>query len=478
MTCRATLVALAALLGLAANAPVAVAGTDAATRQLARDLFTELVEINTTESAGNVTAAAEAVARRLRAAGFADADIALLGPTARKKNLVVRLHGTGKARPVLLLGHLDVVEADRKDWGTDPFRFVEKDGFFYGRGTQDMKSGDAIMATSLIRLKREGFRPPRDVILALTADEEAGDANGVEWLLKNRRDLVDAEFALNHDDVCVHTSAGRPLYMHLVASEKLYADFELTVRNKGGHSSEPAADNAIYELAAALQRLAAYRFPFELNEVTRAYYTRSAARASGARAADLRAIVAVPPDPAAADRLAAGLIDNSLTHTTCVATRLSAGQANNALAQSAQAIVNCRILPGHEPEEVRQELVRVLAEPKVTVRFVNEAGESFETAESRHGFTPPALRADVLGAAEKAAGILWPGMPVIPWMSAGATDAVYANAAGIPVFVVSGSAVEEGDHREHANDERLGVESFYRSLDFYFLFLKALLGSP
>ena len=457
--------------------PAAAAAGDAGMRQLAHDIFKELVEINTTESAGNVTSAAEAMARRLRTAGFAEADIKLVGSNSRKKNLVVRLHGSGQARPVLLLGHLDVVEADRKAWGTDPFRFVEKDGYFYGRGTQDMKSGDAIMLTTLIRLKREGLRPPRDVILALTADEEAGDANGVKWLLKQRPELVAAEFALNHDDVCVHTAGGRPLYMHLVASEKVYADFELTVRNKGGHSSEPSADNAIYELAGALQRLAAYRFPFELNEVTRAYYSRSASRASGAHAADLAAILATPPDPAAAERLSAGLIDNSLTHTTCIATRLSAGQTNNALPQSAQAIVNCRILPGHEPEEVRRELIRVLAEPKLAVRFLPETGASLATAESRHGFTPPALRADVLGAAERAAGALWPGMPVIPWMSAGATDAVYANAAGIPVFVVSGSAVEEGDHREHANDERLGVESFYRSLDFYYQFLKALLAS-
>jgi len=467
----------AMLVALAAAAPAALADVDAGTRRLALDIFKELVEINTTESAGSVTRAAETLARRLRAAGFDDADIALVGPVERKKNLVVRLRGSGSARPVLLLGHLDVVEADRKDWDTDPFQFVEKDGYYYGRGTQDMKDGDAIMVTTLIRLKREGYRPPRDVILALTADEETGDANGVEWLMNHRRDLVDAEFALNHDDICVHSSGGKPLYMQLVASEKVYADFELTVRNKGGHSSEPAADNAIYELAGALQRLAGYRFPFELNDVTRAYYARMAARATGARAADLKAILAVPPDPAAVERLTADPIDNSLTRTTCVATRLSAGQANNALPQKAQAVVNCRILPGHEPEDVRRELVRVLAEPKLAVRLVTASGASFDAAESLHAYTAPPLRADVLGAAETAAAVLWPGMPVIPWMSAGATDAAYAIAAGIPVFVVSGTAVDESDRRQHANDERLGVEAFYRSLDFYYLFLKALLAS-
>ena len=467
----------AAVAGVVLLPPPASAAADAATRQLAHDIFRELVEINTTESAGNVTAAAEAMARRLRAAGFADADMALVGSVARKQNLVVRLRGTGKARPLLLIGHLDVVEANRKDWSTDPFRFIEKDGYFYGRGTQDMKDGDAIMVTTLIRLKREGYRPPRDLILALTADEETGDANGVEWLVKNRRDLVDAEFALNHDDICVHSSAGKPLYMQLVASEKLYADFELTVRDKGGHSSEPGPDNAIYELAGALERLASYRFPFELNEVTRAYYTRMAARADAARAADLKSIVAAAPDPAALARFSADAIDNSLTRTTCIATRLTAGQANNALPQSAKAIVNCRILPGHEPEEVRRELIRVLAEPRVAVRLVLESGESFETAESLHGYRAPPLRADVLAAAEQAAAVLWPGMPVIPWMSSGATDAAYLNAVGIPVFVVSGTEVDEANRRQHANDERLGTEAFYRSLDFYYLFLKALLGS-
>ena len=474
---RRAMILVAATLGFAVLPPPASAAADVATRQLAHDIFRELIEINTTESAGNVTAAAQAMARRLRAAGFADGDMALVGPVERKKNLVVRLHGTGKARPLLLLGHLDVVEADRKDWTTDPFRFIEKDGYFYGRGTQDMKDGDAIMVTTLIRLKRAGYRPSRDVILALTADEETGDANGVEWLLKNRRDLVNAEFAVNHDDICMHTSGGKPLFIQVDASEKVYADFELTAHNKGGHSSEPAADNAIYELAGALRRLAAYRFPFELNEVTRAYYTRMAATASGARAADLKVILAVPPDPAAAERLAANPIDNSLTRTTCVATRLTAGQANNALPQSAKAIVNCRILPGHEPEDVRRELIRVLAEPKLEVRFLGENGESLATAESRHGLTPPPLRRDVLDAVEKAAATLWPGIPVIPWMATGASDYVYLNLAGIPAYVVSGSAVDLDDHRLHGNDERLGVEAFYRSLDFFYLFLTALLGS-
>ncbi|HUI60136.1 MAG TPA: M20/M25/M40 family metallo-hydrolase, partial [Steroidobacteraceae bacterium] len=254
------LLAAAAVLG----AGPALADTDAASSALARDIFRELIEINTTESAGRVTSASEAMAQRLRAAGFADPDLQVLGPNDRKKNLVVRLHGGGRHRPVLLIGHLDVVEARREDWTTDPFRFVEQDGYFYGRGTQDMKSGDAIMMATLIRLKKEGFHPSRDIILALTADEESGSSNGVEWLLKNHRELVDAEFVLNHDGNSITSDHGKPLFFEVDGTEKVYGDYLLTVTNPGGHSSLPVPDNAIYQLAAALTRLSQYEFPFEL----------------------------------------------------------------------------------------------------------------------------------------------------------------------------------------------------------------------
>jgi acetylornithine deacetylase/succinyl-diaminopimelate desuccinylase-like protein len=258
--------AMAALvLAFLAAGSTANAMTDPVTRALALDIFKQLVEINTTESAGSVTAATEAMAQRLRAAGFPDRDIYIVGDDARKKNLVVRYHGTEKARPVLLMGHLDVVEAHREDWTTDPFKFIEKEGFYYGRGTADMKDGDAIMLATLMRFRQEGFRSARDIILALTADEEAGDANGVAWLVKNRRDLIDPEFALNHDGQGVNTSRGRPVNIRIGVTEKIYADFELTVVNKGGHSSEPVPDNAIYELVGALGRLSDYHFPFELN---------------------------------------------------------------------------------------------------------------------------------------------------------------------------------------------------------------------
>ncbi len=303
-----------------------------------------------------MTTAAEAMAQRFRDAGFPESDMQILGPNDRKKNLVVRLHGSGKHKPVLLIGHLDVVEARREDWTTDPFQFVEKDGYYYGRGTQDMKDGDAVMVTTLIRFKKEGFVPDRDIILALTADEEGGTSNGVDWLIKNHRELIDAEFVLNHDGGGILSEQGKPQFMTVDASEKLYSDYQLTVTNPGGHSSLPKPDNAIYHLADGLARLEHYQFPFELTNITRAYYERMAKISTGERAADMRAILKTPPDMDAVARLSKDPIDNSIMHTTCVATRLNAGHANNALPQMAQANVNCRIIPGHAPEEIRQEL--------------------------------------------------------------------------------------------------------------------------
>src|SRR5215472_1907496 len=362
---------LVLILILASNA---VAQIDDATRQLSRDIFQELIEINTTDSVGNVTTAAEAMAKRLRDAGFADSDVEVLGPNERKKNMVARLHGTGKHKPVLLIGHLDVVEARREDWTTDPFQFVEKDGFFYGRGTQDMKDGDAMMMTALIRRKKEGYKPDRDIILALTADEEGGKSNGVDWLLKNHRELIDAEFVLNADGGGITANHGKPEMMEVDASEKQYADYQLTVTNPGGHSSLPVPDNAIYHLADGLGRLERYEFPLEMNDVTRAYYARMAEVATGQRAEDVKAILKSPPDPAAVERLSKDPIHHSKLRTTCVATRLDAGHANNALPQVAHAIVNCRIVPGHSPEEIQQKLSDVMADPKISVQYIGAIG--------------------------------------------------------------------------------------------------------
>ena len=448
---------------------------DDSTRKLSHDIFKQLIEVNTTDSVGNVTTAAQAMAQRFREAGFAESDMQILGPNDRKKNLVVRLRGNGKHKPLLLIGHLDVVEAHREDWTTDPFSFVEKDGFYYGRGTQDMKSGDAIMATTLIRFKKEGFIPDRDIILALTADEEGGKSNGVDWLVKNHRDLIDAEMVFNHDGGGILSDHGKPMMMTVDATEKLYADFQLSVTNPGGHSSLPRPDNAIYALTNALNRLENYQFPFELNEVTRVYYERMAKVETPERAAEIRAMLKTPPDQQAIARLSRDPIDNSTMHTTCVATRLNAGHANNALPQRAEANVNCRILPGHPAEEIRQELIKIFADPAITVRYVDSFGNVSDTAaSSRKSFPPPPLRRDVFGPLEKVTEAMWPGTPVIPDMATGASDGVYTMAAGLPTYQIAGIAIDRDDIRAHGRDERLGVDSYYKGVDFYYRFLKAV----
>jgi acetylornithine deacetylase/succinyl-diaminopimelate desuccinylase-like protein len=461
---------------LASAALAAPVKLDPAASALAHDVLKQLIEINTTDTpSGNVTTASEAMERRFRDAGFAAEDLKLLGPNARKQNLVVRLHGTGAHRPVLLIGHLDVVEARREDWTTDPFKFVEKDGYFYGRGAEDMKDGDAIMVTTLLRLKKEGFRPDRDIILALTADEEGGTSNGVAWLVKNHRDLIDAEFVLNHDGDSIETEHGKPVFYELDASEKVYADFLVTATNRGGHSSLPRPDNAIYELMDGLLRLEKYQFPFELNSVTHAYYEVLTKTVGGSRAEDMRAILKNPPDLDAAARLSHDPTDNSLMHTTCVATRLIGGHANNALPQRAQANVNCRILPGHSPEEVRQALVKVIADPKMTVQYLADDGKTIaDTAPDKRGFPPPPLREEIMKPLHRLVEEFWPGIPIIPSMSTGASDGVYTSAAGLPTYQATGIAIERGDERAHGRDERIGVESFYRGNEFYYRFLKAV----
>ena len=471
---RAHLLWLLAFLCAAASA--APSQTNDAANAQSREIFKELVEINTTDSVGNVTTAAEAMAKRLRAGGFAAADVHVLGPNDRKKNLVVRLRGSGKHKPVLMIGHLDVVEAARADWSTDPFKFIEKDGYFYGRGTEDMKSGDAIMVASLLRLKHEGFVPSRDLILALTADEESGGSNGVEWLLKNHRELIDAEFVLNHDTVSVYTEHGRPLFYELDGTEKVYADYLVTATNRGGHSSEPRPDNAIYELVAGLARLAKYEFPFELNSITRGYYEQMAKISSGERAADVRAILKTPPDENAVQRLSRSETDHSIMRTTCVATRLAGGHANNALPQRASATVNCRILPGHSPEEIRKVLIGVLADPKLTVQYIDDVGAIKDTASERRGYPPPPLREDVMRPLRELVAIFWPNIEVVPTMSAGASDDVYTTAAGLPSYNLTGLEYERDSDTSHGRDERLGVDSFYRGNEFFYRYLKAMAG--
>ena len=474
---RAALTALL-IAGLAAPAPraaaAAAAEADQAANALAHEILKQLVEINTTDSVGNVTTAAEATAQRFRDAGFPAADIAVLGSNERKKNLVVRLRGTAKHRPVLLIGHLDVVEARREDWSTDPFKLIEKDGYFYGRGTQDMKDGDAIMATTLLRMKHEGFRPSRDIILALTADEEGGCCNGVDWLIRNHRELIDAQFVLNHDGHSVRSEHGVPKVFELGATEKVYGDYQLTVTNRGGHSSQPRPDNAIYELAAGLLALEKFRFPFELNNVTRGYFERMAAEATGQEAADYRGILTDPPDGQALERLMQIPTVAGILHTTCVATRLEGGHANNALPQRATANVNCRILPGHSLEEIRQRLIEVLDDAQITVRYVADNGEISDRAPDRRGYPPPPLDAEVKKPLEDSVAATWPGLKVIPYMHAGASDGIYTSAAGLPTYGVSGIAIDRDDERAHGRDERVGVASFYTGNTFFYRYLRSI----
>jgi acetylornithine deacetylase/succinyl-diaminopimelate desuccinylase-like protein len=463
---------------LAVIIPVALLPqADQPTRELAREIFKQLIEINTTDSIGNTTDAAEAMAQRLRSNGFAASDVVVLGPNPRKGNMVARLHGAGKHKPILLIGHLDVVEALRSDWTTDPFQLVEKDGYFYGRGTEDMKGDDSVWITEFIRFKRDGFIPDRDLILALTSDEEGGTSNGIDWLLKNHRELIDAEFVLNSDGGGIDTQDGKPKIVSMDASEKLYADYQLKVTSPGGHSSRPEPDNAIYHLADALGRLEDYQFPVELNDVTRTYYERTAAIETGQRAIDMIGILKTPPDAGAVARLSLDPADNAKMRTTCVATRLEAGHANNALPQTALANVNCRILPGHTREEIRQMLIEILADPRVAVGYVDR-GRIVDVAPASQALPPVKLRPDVMETLESVAAEMWPGVPVIPTMATGASDGVYTNAAGMPTYGISGMAVDANDVRAHGRDERVRVASFYQAVDFYYRYLKMLTTHP
>jgi acetylornithine deacetylase/succinyl-diaminopimelate desuccinylase-like protein len=443
------------------------------TKQMARDIFKQLIEINTTDSVGNVTTAAEAMAKRLRDGGFAESDIHVAGPNERKKNLVVRLHGTGKRKPILFIGHLDVVEARREDWTTDPFEFLEKDGFFYGRGTEDMKEGDAILVTNYLRLKKEGFVPDRDLILALTADEEGGTSNGVDWLLKEHRDWIDAEYCINLDGGEFEKDKDKRLLAGIQASEKVYVDFQFESLNPGGHSSLPSSDNAIYHLAGALARLQSFSFPVKINEITRNYFERNATLATGQMAADLNVVSKEPPDPVAVQRLSANPYFNSLLHTTCVATMLSGGHAPNALPQTARANVNCRIFPGEDPQDVLRTLERVANDPKVKVTIVAQMGPDGKVTPVV-AVPPSPLLPEVTQAMERTLSVVWPGVPYVTTMSTGATDGKYTRIAGIPTYGISCMFFQRNDSRAHGKDERVGVQDFYDGVEFNYKLIKEL----
>jgi acetylornithine deacetylase/succinyl-diaminopimelate desuccinylase-like protein len=438
--------------------------------QLARDIFKELIEINTTDTpAGNVTTAAEAMAARFRAAGFPAEDVQVLGPLPNKKNLVVRLHGRGQGKPILFICHLDVVEALRQDWSMDPFKFNEVDGFFYGRGTSDIKDGDAILVANFLRLKKEGWIPARDLILALTADEEGGESNGVQWLIKEHRELIDAEFGINPDAGDFETKNGKRLLLGMQTSEKNYVDFRLEVKSNGGHSSRPVKDNAIYHLAQGLSRLAAYDFPFSLNETTRGFFERTAALESSATAADFRAVTGsnrAKAEAAAARLSASSPYFNALLRTTCVATRLEGGHANNALPQTAAAIVNCRMLPQDSLAGVQSTLKRVLADDRIAISIVGEAVPAPASA----------INPAIMSKLETLSRKLYGGLPVVPVMDTGASDGKYSRIGGIPTYGVPGVFEDVDDTRAHGKDERIGVKDFYDGVDFYYEFIKLLGG--
>jgi acetylornithine deacetylase/succinyl-diaminopimelate desuccinylase-like protein len=445
-------------------------------RVLSRQIFKEFIETNSQDSDGSVTAVSLLARKELLKAGFAPEDLILAGPNDRKQNLVVRYHGApgSKLKPILIICHEDVVEARRADWSTDPYTFVEKDGFFYGRGTQDMKDADADVVASFIRLKREGYVPNRDIILALTADEEGGKSNGVSWLLKNRPELMRAEFVINPDGEGPTLHGGKVVDLDVEATEKTYADYRITTTNPGGHSSEPRPDNAIYELMHALLKLETTPFPVELNNVSRSELEAMAKVSPPETAATIQGVLKTPPDPQAIADFSKIPEGNATLRTTCVATMLQGGRAPNALPAEATANVNCRILPGHSQEETRKTLVGIFDDPKLSVEYMADDGTITPTAPDRTSLPPPPVRADVFDPLKQVAAQMWPGMVIIPSMVIGASDSVYTMEAGLPSYGIGGAAIADDGNRMHGRDERLGVESYYNSVEFFYLYLKAL----
>jgi acetylornithine deacetylase/succinyl-diaminopimelate desuccinylase-like protein len=433
---------------------------------MAREILAQLVGIDSTHAHGSL-GAARAIEARVLAAGFARQDVQVLAPPDHptKGNVVIRLHGRGLAKPLLFIGHLDVVEVDPKAWHTDPFTLVEKDGYFYGRGTEDMKGDDAVLLTALIRLKQEGFVPDRDIIMAFTADEEAGgDANGVEFLFAQHHDLVASGMVLNVDDSGGRIRDGKRVYIGVETSEKLYATYEFSTADRGGHSSLPRPDNAIYQLTAALQKLAAFQFPARTTATTRAYFAALSKLRAGQERADLMAVARPAPDSAAAARLSRDPEWNALLRTTCVATMIDGGQGESALPNRAHAVIQCRILPGETPEQTFATLARVVGDPGVKIVTDGPIDPSPET--------PPTPA--ILARYTKAADLVWPGSVVIPEMAAGASDSVYARLAGEPSYLSSTIFIE--DSRAHARDERVLTQAFDEAGEYGYQMVKVMSG--
>jgi len=433
-----------------------------------RGIYQELVETNTTNSVGSCTLAAQRMAKHLKSAGYRDADMQILAPPGapKKGNLVVRLKGDGSKKPLMLLAHIDVVEAKASDWVRDPFKLVEENGMFYARGSSDDKAMASVFVDTMMRFKKDKLAPKRDVILALTCDEETDEAyNGVSYLIKNHRKLIDAEIALNEGGGGLLDKNGKPVRHGVQAGEKVFQSFQLEVTNKGGHSSVPPRDNAIYHLADGLSRLGKFDFPFHLTEVTRAYFERMSSIETGQVAADMKAILNDPPDPAALERLyAVSPANNSTVRTTCVATMVDAGHAMNALPQRARAVVNCRILPGDPIEEIQKTLVRVIADDQVKVTPL-EAGVISDA---------PPLTPSLMKAVEETSNAIWPGVPVIPTMSTGATDGRYLNNVGIWTYGITGMFHGPEGSNAHGLNEHLRVKSLYDGQEFLYRLSKRL----
>lgn len=457
---RSSIAAFASAVLLFAGCAAAAEADEA----LLRDIYRELIEIPTAHPDGDNTAAARAMARRLVDAGFDAKDVEVIEPAPRKGNLVARLRGTGEAKPILLLAHIDVVGARKEDWsdGLDPFKLTERDGYFYGRGVIDDKAMAVIFVANAIRYRKEGFKPKRDLIIALTADEEGGTHNGVAWLLKNRRDAIEAEFGLNEGGGGQYRG-GKP-YLHGVqVSEKVPRTFFFEATHRGGHSSVPEKDNAIYELAAALDRLSRLQLPARLNYVMRLNAAKLTTIEQGAMSEAMAAIAAGNPTEAQIQLVSSVPRYNAQLRTTCVATRIEGGHASNALPQEARATINCRLLPGEKVEFVEEELKRVAGERVKVVR-----GRGWEPSEPADHDSP------VMKTIARVSEAMWPGVPVVPVMSAGATDGSRLRNAEIPIYGVSGIFTEFGENRMHGRDERIGVKAFHDAAEFLYRLVKEL----
>lgn len=471
----AALVAVGSTSAGAQSAPPPSPTTLTPHQRAAREIYRQLIEINTVDSVGSVTKAAQAMAARFRAAGFPARDVQVLIPEGKptKGNLVVRYRGRGNStrKPLLLLAHLDVVAANRADWPRDPFVLHEENGYFLGRGTSDDKAMAAIFTANLLQMKQQGIVPDRDIILALTADEENGDANGAEWLAKDHKNLIDAAYALNEGGGGALAN-GKPIYQSIQATEKVYADFTITATNPGGHSSVPRPDNAIYELADALLRISHYQFPVALNDVTRPFLEQSAkVEPRPEMAAAMRALAENPADSAAAATLSTDPRFASMLRTSCVATRLSGGHAYNALPQRATANINCRIAPTSSFEATRDALVRAMADTRIHIDYTIPPTGKF-------GAKVAPVDPELLAAATDLTKQMWGDIPVIPTMSTGATDGKYMRAAGIPTFGISGLFSEAGENNAHGRDEKMRVKSFYEGLSFLDQLVRRLSGVP